>query len=72
LEWLRDVAHHRSVLAITHGGMIDFLYRLGTGTALHGGDQIFGGENAAISTFDVDWPSVALVEFSAPLTASTS
>lgn len=72
LEWLRDVSHHRRVLAITHGGTIDFLYRLGTGTALHGGSDIFGGQNAAISIFEVNWPSVKLVQFSVSLTASTS
>lgn len=36
LAWLRDVVHHQHVLAATHGGTIDFLYRLGAGEPLHG------------------------------------
>ena len=30
-EWLQEAAAHRHVLAVTHGGTIDFLYRLGSG-----------------------------------------
>lgn len=65
--WLADVAHHESVLAITHGGIVDFLYRKGTDTPLHGGDSIFGGENASISSFDVEGPEVRLICFSVPV-----
>jgi broad specificity phosphatase PhoE len=67
VAWLRDIAAHRDVLAITHGGTIDFLYRLATGIALHGGDRIYSGNNATLAIFEVDWPNVRLVDFDAPL-----
>jgi broad specificity phosphatase PhoE len=59
--WLRDVAAHANVLAFTHGGTIDFLYRLGTSRAEHGGPEVFAGPNAAISEFEVVWPEIAVV-----------
>ena len=68
LEWVHDVATHRDVLAVTHGGTIDFLYRLAMGANLHGGDRIYAGANATLAIFDVDWPNVRLVDFDAPLT----
>ena len=67
-NWVVDVSStHREVLTITHGGTIDFLYRLGTGQSLHGGDRIFSGENASLSVFEVRWPDVQLVDYSARL-----
>jgi 2,3-bisphosphoglycerate-dependent phosphoglycerate mutase len=65
--WLRDIAGHREVLAITHGGTIDFLYRRAARIALHGGERIYSGDNATLAIFDVDWPNVRLVDFDAPL-----
>jgi probable phosphoglycerate mutase len=65
--WLGDVAHHESVLAVTHGGIVDFLYRKGTDTPLHGGDSIFGSKNASISSFEVEGPDVRLISFSVPV-----
>lgn len=67
-NWIVDVSStHRAVLAITHGGTIDFLYRLGTGQPLHGGGEIFSGENASLSVFEVRWPDIQLVDYSARL-----
>jgi broad specificity phosphatase PhoE len=67
--WLEEIAKsgHERVLAITHGGVIDFLYRMSGAHPLHGGERIFGGENLAISTFEIDWPHVRLIGFSEPL-----
>ncbi len=62
VEWLEEVSSYRHVLAVTHGGTIDFLFRLGTGAPLHGGDQLFAGPNAALSEFEVSWPVVSLLE----------
>ena len=62
VEWLVEVAIYPRVLAVTHGGTIDFLFRLGTGGVVHGGDELFGGPNAALSVFDVSWPAVSVVE----------
>ena len=66
-DWVRDAAVVPRVLAITHGGTIDFLYRLAVGIALHGGDRIYSGDNATLAIFDIDWPNVRLVDFAAPL-----
>jgi hypothetical protein len=33
---------------------------------IHGGKKIFGGDNLAISSFDVSWPNVRLLAFSQP------
>ena len=69
-RWIREVSSkHRNILAITHGGTIDFLYRLGASQSLYGGDRIFGGRNANLSTFEVRWPEVRIVAYSVPLDA---
>lgn len=61
MEWLREVsAIHESVLAFTHGGIVDFFFRLGSGLELHGGSEVFAGPNAAISEFEVVWPRVSV------------
>ena len=62
VEWLGEVSIYRRVLAVTHGGTIDFLFRLGTGKVVHGGDEVFAGPNAALSVFEVSWPVVSVVE----------
>ena len=62
LAWLEEAARHNNVLAVTHGGTMDFLIRLGTGIPVHGGEEIYGGANASITTFQVDWPDVQLLE----------
>ena len=62
LAWLEDAVRHQNVLAITHGGTIDFLYRLGAGEPMHGGPTVFAGPNAAWSTFEVDGPRVSVIE----------
>lgn len=51
MSWVQELSGFNRVLAITHGGTIDFLYRLASGTELHGGGNIFTGKNAAISIF---------------------
>lgn len=61
VEWLREISGMRRVLAITHGGTIDFLYRVSSGISLHGGERIFSGSAASISSFEVNWPDVALI-----------
>lgn len=70
LAWLGDVGHHRYVLAVTHGGTIDFLYRLGAGEPPHGGTTVFAGPNAARSVFDVSLPSISVVEHGVRLVPS--
>ena len=67
MSWIDDVRGLDRVLAITHGGTIDFLYRLATGRPVHGGDEIFAGANASISIFDVDAHGVRLVDYEMPL-----
>ncbi len=67
VEWLREVSIYPHVLAVTHGGTIDFLFRLGTDGVVHGGDQVFAGPNAALSVFEVSWPVVSVVEHGVPL-----
>jgi len=69
VAWLRDCACHRRVLAVTHGGTVDFLYRLASGACVHGGREIFAGDNASVSMFEVSWPEVRLVDYSVPLDA---
>ena len=66
-EWLRDVARHARVLAITHGGTIDFLYRMARGIDLHGGEKIFSASNASLSRFDVRGTDVVLLGYDEPL-----
>jgi broad specificity phosphatase PhoE len=71
VSWLREVSEgHRNVLAVTHGGTIDFLFRLGTGRPLHGGDQVFAGPPAALSVFAVSWPTVEVLMHGRPLAGS--
>ena len=72
LAWLEDAARHESVLAITHGGTIDFLYRLGTDQPLHGGTGIFGGENASLTSFTVELPEVTLENYSAAIRSAAA
>ena len=59
--WLRAIADRADVLAFTHGGTIDLLYRLGTAHPPHGGIEVFAGPNAAISEFEVEWPRISLI-----------
>lgn len=65
MSWLAEVRDlgHRRVLAITHGGVIDFLYRLATGTPAHGGDKIFAGGNLARSSFRIEEAEIQLIVF---------
>ena len=70
LSWVEEVSGFDTVLAITHGGTIDFLYRIGTGLPLHGGDKIYSGSNAAISSFEVSWPKIHLVNYDVSLNAT--
>ncbi len=63
LEWLQEAATHQRVLAITHGGTIDFLYRLARGIDLHGGAQIFSASNASLSAFNVRLPDVEFIAY---------
>jgi broad specificity phosphatase PhoE len=69
LDWLEEAsrANAGKVLAVTHGGVIDFLYRLSGAHPLHGGERIFAGENFTRSVFEIDWPEVRLLAFSQPL-----
>jgi probable phosphoglycerate mutase len=67
LDWLKEVAGYRRVLAITHGGTIDFLYRMATSNALHGGPIIFAASSASVSSFDVRWPRIELVAYDVPV-----
>jgi probable phosphoglycerate mutase len=62
-SWIKSVQSCDRVLAVSHGGTVDFLYRLGTGRNLHGGEELFAGRNAARSGFRVDWPEVELISF---------
>ena len=63
MAWLEELEQFDSVLAVTHGGVIDFLYRMATDQPMHGG-RIFAGPNVALTSFEVDWPKVAtLTEF---------
>ena len=68
VAWLEDILVHDHVLAVTHGGTIDFLYRLGTNADLHGGDEVFSGPAAAVSVFEVEWPQVVVLEYGLRLT----
>jgi 2,3-bisphosphoglycerate-dependent phosphoglycerate mutase len=63
LNWLEEVATRPRVLAITHGGTIDLLYRMATGNALHEGPTIFAASNASVSIFEVRWPTIALIAY---------
>jgi broad specificity phosphatase PhoE len=63
--WLEEVSLGDAgrVLAITHGGVIDFLYRLAEGRPIHGG-PFDGGANLARSRFAIEWPAIRLIAFS--------
>ena len=68
--WLEEVAAGGAdaVLAVTHGGVIDFLYRQATGHPLHGSGMLFGGENLARSRFEINPAgAVSLIAFAEPL-----
>ena len=67
VDWLEEISQMNRVLAITHGGIIDFLYRMGTGRPLHGGTDVYSGENGSMNKFDINWPSVRLVAYSVEL-----
>jgi 2,3-bisphosphoglycerate-dependent phosphoglycerate mutase len=67
LSWLEEAAALQRVLAVTHGGVIDFLYRMATGRPIHGGPEIFGADNLSLSMFEVRWPDVELLSFSTPI-----
>jgi len=69
LHWLQEVHQYQRVLAITHGGTIDFLYRMAMGIELHGGGRIYSASNASLSIFDVQWPRLVLVAYDARLVA---
>jgi len=66
-QWLAELEPMGRVLAVTHGGTIDFLCRLGNGWRLHGGDTIHSSANAHLSRFDLDWPVVRLLAFNQQL-----
>ena len=60
MAWLREIEDFDAVLAVTHGGVIDFLYRMATDEPMHGG-RIFAGPNVALSSFEIDWPKVTML-----------
>jgi probable phosphoglycerate mutase len=70
LAWLEEVATCGAgrALAITHGGVVDFLKRLGQGQPIHGG-SFDGGDLLGLSRFEVTWPGVRLINFSQGLPA---
>lgn len=63
MSWIKELRDFNKVLAITHGGTIDFLYRMASGTALHGGETIFTGKNAAISMFSKEANNWCVIGF---------
>lgn len=69
LSWLEQIAKSGAarVLAITHGGTIDFLYRMAMAQPIHGGDEIFAGSNATLFRFEVGYPALRLITFAASL-----
>jgi probable phosphoglycerate mutase len=69
VDWIQAIRGHQEVLAITHGGTIDFVYRMARGMELHGGTEIFSASNASLSTFIVEWPQVDLVAYDVRLVA---
>jgi broad specificity phosphatase PhoE len=68
LSWLEEVASSGAdrALAVAHGGVLDFLRRLGTGEPVHGG-AFSGGELLSLSRFELEWPTLRLISFSEPL-----
>jgi broad specificity phosphatase PhoE len=71
LAWLDDVRKSGAghALAVTHGGVLDFLRRLGTGEPIHGG-AFNGGGLLALSRFDIIGPRLRLISFAEPLTTN--
>jgi probable phosphoglycerate mutase len=67
LDWLEEAAAYGRVLAITHGGTIDLLYRMATSSPLHGGATIFAASNASVSRFEVCWPKLQLIAYDVPV-----
>ena len=66
-SWLQTIQQTGRVLAVTHGGTIDFLYRLATAIPLHGGNEIFSADNASVSRLEINWPAIRLVHFNVPV-----
>jgi probable phosphoglycerate mutase len=68
LSWLEEVASSGAAraLAVAHGGVLDFLRRLGTGEPVHGG-AFNGAELLSLSRFELDGPTLRLISFSQPL-----
>jgi len=69
LDWLEaaKAGGARRVLAVTHGGVVDFAYRLATGRPIHGGDDFFGGANLGLSEFEIEGETIRLIAFARPL-----
>jgi broad specificity phosphatase PhoE len=69
IDWIRSIEKlYRNVLVITHGGMIDLLYRLGAGEPVYdfeGG--IKAGGYATLSRFEVQWSRVRTLVFDVEL-----
>ena len=68
LSWLEEasVSGARQALAVTHGGVIDFVRRLGRSEPIHG-PPFDGGGLLALSRFEIAWPQVRLLSFAQPL-----
>ena len=66
-SWLDELEASQDLLAVTHGGTIDFLYRLATGSPLHGGSTVFAGPNGGVSSFEISGAHITLLEFGAVL-----
>lgn len=71
MDWLEEVAGaaRGPVLAVTHGGVVDFLFRAASGRSMHGGDGLFGSENLTRTSVEIVWPHLQLLEFSQALAA---
>lgn len=68
LSWMEELDGRQRVLAITHGGPIDFIYRISHGQDLFGGNKIFAGGNAHHSIFDNNDGEWTVIQFSQPIT----
>jgi len=68
-KWLQEVSGNGfdKILAITHGGTIDFIYRMANGLAMHGGPELFVGENLGLTKIKMKWPHIELLEFATPV-----
>jgi broad specificity phosphatase PhoE len=71
-HWLDEVetSGARRVLGVSHGVVVDFLYRLGSGLPLHGGTTIFGGDNLGRSRLERVAGVWRLLAHSEPLSVS--